>query len=249
MNMKVYQQLRNIVQTRGAGHLVLLDPDKQSINETAALAASCQEQGVDGFLIGGSLLFAADFDDVVRAVKKAVSVPVILFPGGMAQLSAHADAVLFMSLISGRNPHFLVGEQVRSAPIVKAMGLEPISTGYILIESGEMTSVAAMSDTRPLPRHKPEITVAHALAGQYLGMQCIYLEAGSGAKVSVPEPMIHAVRKTINIPLIVGGGIRTPESAKNKVQAGANFVVTGNVIEGQQDLSLIGEIAQAIHQC
>lgn len=243
----VYQKLQDIIQSRGAGHLVLLDPDKQTVNEIAEIATSCEKQGVDGFLIGGSLLFAANFDAVVQSVKEAVSVPVILFPGGLSQLSAHADAVLFMSLISGRNPHFLIGEQVRAAPIVKAIGLEAISTGYILIDSGEPTSVSAMSDTRPLPRNKPEIAAAHALAGQYMGMQCIYLEAGSGAKETVPERMIKIVRKTIDIPLIVGGGIRSPEVAMSKVQAGANIIVTGNVVEETADYSVVGKIADAVH--
>jgi phosphoglycerol geranylgeranyltransferase len=197
--------------------------------------------------MGGSLLFNDHFDRAVEAVKKAVRIPVILFPGSGRQLSRHADAVLFMSLISGRNAHFLIGEQVTSAPVVRALGLEAISMGYMLVESGATTAAEFMSDTRPLPRNKPDIAAAHALAAEYLGMKCVYLEAGSGAESPVPETIVIAVRKAVSIPVIVGGGIRIPDEAGARVRAGASFVVTGNVLEKSGDPLLIRRFADAVH--
>ncbi|MDD8019492.1 MAG: geranylgeranylglyceryl/heptaprenylglyceryl phosphate synthase, partial [Bacteroidota bacterium] len=148
---------------------------------------------------------------------------------------------------SGRNPQHLIGDQVAAAPIIKKIGLEAISTAYMLIESGKTTSAEFMSNTRPLPRHKPDITVAHALAAEILGFKMIYLEAGSGAQMSVPEEIIIAVKKYCTVPLIVGGGITTPEEAQKKVRAGANFIVTGNVLEKNGSTNLMKEFAQAIH--
>ena len=245
--MTTYQKLMDISEKKGAGHLVLLDPDKRSVEEWVKVAEACESHGVDGLLIGGSILFSTEFDSMVKSVKQAVSIPVILFPGNGRQLSQHADAVFFMSLISGRNPHYLIGEQVLSAPSVKALGLEPISTAYLLVESGGTTSVEFVSDTKPLPREKPEIAVAHGLAAEYLGFMFVYLEAGSGAKLSVPEEMIRAVSRSISIPVIVGGGVRTPEAAREKVKAGASFVVTGNVLEEEGNISLLGAFEDAIH--
>jgi len=243
----LYTKLKDLLKKKGAGFFVLLDPDKQPVEDIVSMAETCQANGVDGLLMGGSLLFSAVLDDMVKAIKQKVSIPVILFPGNGGQLSKHADAVLFLSLISGRNPHYLIGEQVLAAPLVRAMGLEPISTGYMLVESGGSTSVEFMSHTMPLPRSKPDIAVAHALAGEYLGMKLIYLEAGSGARLSVPEELITSVRQAITIPLIVGGGIQTPEEARSKVMAGASFVVTGDIIERKGNEGLIKEFSEAIH--
>jgi putative glycerol-1-phosphate prenyltransferase len=245
--MKTFKRLLNIKEKNHAGYFVLLDPDKKSIDELVDLAKICEDQGVDGLLIGGSLLFSVDFDQLILTIKRSVSIPVIIFPGNGRQLSGHADALLFLSLISGRNPNTLIGEQVHSAPLIHALGLEAISTGYMLIESGCTTAAEFMSNTRPIPRAKPEIAVAHALAAEYLGMKFIYLEGGSGAQNSVPEQMIKAIYKTISLPVIVGGGIRTPEEARSKVKAGASFIVTGNILEGNQDVCFIKALAQAIH--
>ncbi|HDQ45076.1 MAG TPA: geranylgeranylglyceryl/heptaprenylglyceryl phosphate synthase [bacterium] len=246
--MTTYDKLLRIKTDRGAGYLVLLDPDHRSVPELSAMARECEAQGADGFLIGGSLLFSDHFDALVRSIKEAVSKPVILFPGSSRQLSRHADAVLFMSLISGRNPQALIGEQVLAAPLVHALGIETISMGYMLVESGNVTAAQFMSNTSPIPREKPQIAVAHGLAGQYLGMKLLYLEAGSGAEKSVPETMIQAVSHTVSIPVIVGGGIRTPHDAAAKVRAGASFVVTGNVLESEENHSLVRAFAEAIHQ-
>ena len=245
--MSVYQNLLKIKKNKGAGYLILIDPDKRPFDDLLSLARQCEDQDVDGLLIGGSLLFISHFDKLVHDIKKEVSIPVILFPGSSRQLSEHADAVLFMSLISGRNPQTLIGEQVMAAPSVRALGIEPISMGYMLVESGQTTSAEFMSNTQPLPRNKPDIAVAHALAAEYLGMKLIYLEGGSGADYSVPEDMVYAVVQAVSIPVIVGGGIRTPGEAKKKVEAGASFVVTGNFFESQGNENLLHQFAKAIH--
>ena len=245
--MSVYQNLLNIKKNKGAGYLILIDPDKRPFDDLLSLARQCEDQDVDGLLIGGSLLFISHFDKLVHDIKKEVSIPVILFPGSSRQLSEHADAVLFMSLISGRNPQTLIGEQVMAAPSVRALGIEPISMGYMLVESGQTTSAEFMSNTQPLPRNKPDIAVAHALAAEYLGMKLIYLEGGSGADYSVPEDMVYAVVQAVSNPVIVGGGIRTPGEAKKKVEAGASFVVTGNFFENQGNENLLHQFAKAIH--
>ena len=245
--MTVWQRLLQVREKRGANYLVLLDPDRKQEKELALMARTCESAGADAILVGGSLLFSGTFDRAVETIHAAVSIPVILFPGAGSQLSAHADAVLFISIISGRNAHYLIGEQVLSAPLVKAMGLEAIGTGYMLVDSGGTTSVEFMSGTRPLPREKPDIAVAHALAAQYLGMPLVYLEAGSGAREPVPEQMVRAVTQTVSIPVMVGGGIQTPEQAAVQVQAGASFVVTGNALENDFDPGLVEAFARAVH--
>jgi len=245
--MKLLDRLLKIREKNGAGYFVLLDPDSGSVKDLVGLAQTCQESGVDALLVGGSLLFSNAFDTLIQEIKKAVTIPVILFPGDSRQLSKHADGLLFMSLISGRNPHYLIGEQVLSAPTIHALGLETIPTGYMLVESGKMTSVEFISNTKPLPRNKPDIAVAHALAAQYMGMQILYLEGGSGADHSVPIEMIQAVSQKINIPLIIGGGIRTAEQAKACVEAGASFIVTGTIIEKSNDSTILHTLAEAIH--
>jgi phosphoglycerol geranylgeranyltransferase len=162
-------------------------------------------------------------------------------------LSPHADAILYLSLISGRNANFLIGEQVKAAPRLRQYGIESISTGYMLIDSGRQTSVGFMSGTTPLPRDKFDLAWAHALAAEYLGMQLVYLEAGSGAEYPVPDRMIAAVKAHINIPVLVGGGITTPEIAAQKVEAGADFIVTGTAIENSRSQTLMKQFADAVH--
>ena len=162
-------------------------------------------------------------------------------------LTPHADAILYISLISGRNPNYLISEQVKAAPWIQRYALKPIPTGYMLIEGGNKTAVEFMSGTMPIPRDKPDIAGPHALAAQYLGMQMVYLEAGSGAKHSVPDGMIATVKEQISIPLIVGGGIRTPEIAAEKVEAGADFIVTGNILEKNGSFELMEAFANAVH--
>lgn len=248
-SMSVYQKLLKIKQNMGAGFLMLIDPDKTPPQNLPGLIEKARQAGVDAFLVGGSLLLTPDFDTYIKTFKKySKEKPVIIFPGGVHQISAHADAILFLSLLSGRNADHLVGTQVQASPIIHSLKLEPISTAYLLIESGEVTSAEFMSGTRPLPRHKPEITIAHALTAQYFGFKLLYLEGGSGAKYSVPAPMIRAIASTVDIPLIVGGGIRTPEVAAEKVEAGASFIVTGTIFETQNNPNFIKSFASAIHR-
>ncbi len=243
----IFENLISVKQQKGAGYLILIDPDKQSPEKTVQRAIDSEQNGADALLIGGSLLFSTQFDHLVSKVKEKLKIPVIVFPGSLRQISSYADAILFLVLISGRNPNNLIGEQVLAAPIIKALGIEPISTGYMLVESGRATAAEYMSNTRPIPRHKPEIAIAHTLAAEYMGMKLAYLEAGSGADLTVPNEMIYAVAKNVTIPLIVGGGIKKPEEAYEKVKAGASFLVTGNVLEEKSDFGLIRAFAQAIH--
>jgi len=246
--MQTYTKLLEIREKRGAGYIVLIDPDKLSLNDSIELAVRAEQEDADVIFIGGSLLSTPIFDELVKQIKAEVTIPVIIFPGGVQQISRYADAILFMSVISGRNPDLLIGQHVMGAPIVKMLSLEAIATGYMLIESGKMTSAEFMSNTKPIPRDKAQIAVAHALAAEYLGMKLIYLEAGSGALHPVPDEMIQAVARNAALPIIVGGGIRTPDVAKQKVAAGASFIVTGNVLEKSKRNGLIREFANAIHK-
>jgi len=227
----VYDHLLSVKAEKGAGFFVLLDPDRSKIAASRDQAKRCADAGVDALLIGTSLMMGNSFSEVVDAVSEVSNIPVIIFPGEKGQVAKSADAILFLSLLSGRNPEFIIGEQVRSAPLIKSIGLEAISTAYLLVDSGRMTSVEYMSNTKPIPSDKPEIAKAHAMAAELFGMKMVYLEAGSGAERAVPDDMIHAVSKSIDIPVIVGGGIRTPEAVASKVKAGASFVVVGNHFE------------------
>jgi phosphoglycerol geranylgeranyltransferase len=243
--MSIYQQLLNIKKEKGAGFFVLLDPDRLGIKEIVELAIKSEKGGADGFLVGSSLLLSSRFDESIKQIRSNVNLPVIIFPGNANQVSKYADAILFLSLVSGRNPHLLIGEQVKAAPMIKEFGIEPIPTGYLIIESGKATSVQFMSDTQPIPKDKPDIAKAHALAAEYLGMKFVFLEAGSGAENPVPDLVIQEIRDFISIPIIVGGGITKPEVAYKKVKNGASFVVIGNALE--KDDSIIKEFAEAIH--
>ncbi len=236
------------ITARGAAYLVLLDPDTKSPSENASLAGLAEEAGADVVLVGGSLSLSGRCGDTVAAVKAAVSIPVVIFPGNAGFVSEGADAVLFLSLVSGRNPQFLIGEHVLAAPAIRRMGLETIPTAYMLVDGGATTSVEFMSNTRPVPRDKPDIAMVHALAGQYLGMKLVFMDAGSGARRHVPEEMVTAVARYIDVPLMVGGGIRDPRSASALVRAGARLVVTGEVVERTGDASLLAEFAAAVHE-
>jgi phosphoglycerol geranylgeranyltransferase len=245
--MSIYEKLLQIKKEKGAGYVVLLDPDKQPLEQSVAIARLAESEGADIIFIGGSLLFFSIFDEFVKQIKENVNIPVILFPGSSSQISKYADAILFISIISGRNPEALIGQQVHGAPIIKMLNLEAISTGYMLIESGKTSSAEFMSNTRPIPREKNDIAVAHALAGEYLGMKLIYLEAGSGAPQPIPDEMIHTISKFVSLPLVVGGGITTPKIAQQKVKAGASFIVTGTAIEKNAAKGRIADFAKAIH--
>ncbi len=219
-------------QTNGRKLLaILLDPDKLPLEEIATKVASIHQLKADFILVGGSLLFTNVLDAFVREIKKHTNLPIILFPGSALQISNEADGILFLQLISGRNPEYLIGNHVIAAPLLQHTQLEVISTGYILVESGRETTASYISNTKPIPAHKPEIAMATALAGQYLGHQLIYLDGGSGALHPVPESMIALVRKNIHLPIVVGGGIRNRKQLDAAYEAGADLVVIGTAFE------------------
>lgn len=224
---------------------VLIDPDKVNNTLLDKLIELSIRAHVDYLLVGGSLVISNHLNECILHIKKSCDIPVILFPGSSSQVSRHADALLYLSVISGRNPELLIGQHVVSAPFVKQSGLEIISTGYMVIDGGAPTTVSYISNTSPIPSDKNEIAMCTAMAGEMLGMKLIYMDAGSGARKSIGEPMIEKVASCIEVPLIVGGGIYSPEKAYVNCKAGADIVVVGNAIE--KDSSLITEMGAAIH--
>jgi len=209
----------------------LVDPDKAEDNHLKALCKLAEEQGVALFLVGGSLLTGGDLETTISTLKSYSSIPVVIFPGSPSQISEAADALLFLSLLSSRNPEMLIGQQVVAAPYLYKKNIEVISTAYLLIEGGRQTTASYISNSNPIPANKAEIAAFTALAGEYLGMSQVYLDAGSGAQNEVPPKMIEAVRKKIDVPLIVGGGIDSPAKIAAAHQAGADLVVIGNALE------------------
>ncbi|MEO9144503.1 MAG: geranylgeranylglyceryl/heptaprenylglyceryl phosphate synthase [Ginsengibacter sp.] len=224
---------------------VLIDPDKVDNHKMRQLIKLSISAGVDYFLVGGSLVISNYLDECVQIIKRNCSVPVLLFPGSSTQVSKYADALLYLSLISGRNPELLIGQHVVSAPAIRQSGLEIMSTGYMVIDGGAPTTVSYISNATPLPADKNEIAMCTAMAGEMLGMKLIYMDAGSGAKRPITEGMIELVSNAIKVPLIVGGGITDPEKAYRNCKAGADIIVVGNAIE--KDESLIMEMASAVH--
>jgi len=215
------------------------------MNKVDRVLKLAMDAHVDYFFIGGSLIVNDMLDKLLLTIKENCDIPLILFPGNSQQLSYRADGILFLSLISGRNPELLIGNHVIAAPYLKMSQLEVMSTGYMLIDGGIETTVSYMSNTRPIPANKNDIAMSTALAGEYLGMKMIYMDAGSGANVPIQESMIEDVSLAISIPLIVGGGIKTPEKAASNVRAGADLIVVGNAIE--KDPELIIDMSLAIH--
>jgi putative glycerol-1-phosphate prenyltransferase len=245
MQNRIYESLVLRKSKGQKSFAVLVDPDKvdaAAIDDLITLATAAK---VDYFLVGGSLVISNHLDEVVKRFKDKTDIPIILFPGSPSQLSNYADALLYLSLISGRNPELLIGQHVISAPFVKQSGLEIMSTGYMVIDGGAPTTVSYISNASPIPADKNEIAMCTAMAGEMLGMKLIYMDAGSGAKRPINETMIHLVARSINVPLVVGGGISNPEKAYLNCKAGADVIVVGNAIE--KDTSLIKEMAAAIH--
>ncbi|MEN0005940.1 MAG: geranylgeranylglyceryl/heptaprenylglyceryl phosphate synthase [Bacteroidota bacterium] len=241
----IYQDL---VSNKKAGRkqfAVLIDPDNVQLATIPKLVDLAHQAGVDYFFVGGSLILNDHLDSCVHQLKRYSSIPVVLFPGSTFQLSYAADAVLFLSLISGRNPELLIGKQVTAAPYLQQSQLEVLPTGYMLVDGGALTSVSYISHTFPIPHNKTPIAVATALAGTMLGLRLIYMDAGSGAQKPISNSMIKAVSQNVDVPLIVGGGIRTPETAYEKARAGADVIVVGNAIE--RDPALLLDLAHAIH--
>jgi phosphoglycerol geranylgeranyltransferase len=224
---------------------VLIDPDKVNDEKMRQLIKLAVAARVDYFLVGGSLVISNYLDKCVQFIKQNCAIPVLLFPGSPTQVSKYADALLYLSLISGRNPELLIGQHVVSAPVIKQSGLEIISTGYMVIDGGAPTTVSYISNATPIPSDKNEIAMCTAMAGEMLGMKLIYMDAGSGAKRAITESMIEKVAACIAVPLIIGGGITDPEKAYLNCKAGADIIVVGNAIE--KDASLIMEMASAVH--
>lgn len=224
------------------GLLVLVDPDKWS--EESAQNLSDFPVPVDFFLVGGSLLTSNRMAETVEEVKNTTGKPVVLFPGSAMQVVAGADAILFLSLISGRNADLLIGQHVQAAPLVREARLEVVPTGYMLIESGKLTTAHYISGTLPIPADKPDIAACTAMAGEMLGLKALYMDAGSGAAKPISSETIKSVRASVDLPLIVGGGIRSAEDAERILEAGADYIVIGNAFENNSSDSLAAEIAE-----
>lgn len=224
---------------------VLIDPDKTDTEGLLELIQIAEEAKTDFFFVGGSLLTNDSLDSCIQTIKKNSDIPVVLFPGNTMQINQHADGILFLSLISGRNAEMLIGKHVIAAPFLKHSKLEILSTAYMLVESGKPTAVSYMSNTTPIPHDKNDIAICTAIAGEMLGFKLIFMDGGSGAEKPINASMISEVSKNISIPLIVGGGIKTPEKALENCRAGADIIVVGNSIE--KDRNLIRMISEAIH--
>ena len=251
----IYKTIINNKNSNKKQFALLIDPDKhnsdiQTYQERKSgllsIIEAANDAKVDFVLIGGSLILHT-IDNVIALIKKNCSVPVILFPGSLFQISEKADGILLLSLISGRNPDFLIGNQVIAAPLLKKSGLEIIPTGYMLIESGKTTSVEYISNTKPIPHEKNDIAIATAIAGEMLGNKLIYLEAGSNAPQPISSKMIAEIKKNINVPLIVGGGIKTKDQITEICKAGADIIVVGTAIEN--DLTLLKDFSAIVHRC
>lgn len=226
---------------------VLIDPDKiDDVSSLQRLINLCSENCVDYFFVGGSLITTNNFSQLVKFIKDNSSIPLLLFPGSSIQIDQHADAILLLSLISGRNPDLLIGQHVTAAPILRNSKLEILPTGYMLINSGRTTSAAYISNTLPIPEDKYTLAACTAMAGEMLGLQIIYLDAGSGAERPVSQKMISSVRKAVNTPIIVGGGINNRHKAIEALNAGADIIVIGNALE--KDPDLITEISGSVYE-
>lgn len=244
MKQDLYNNLVERKKQNKKSFAVLIDPDGVDVNSIEKIISISLEANVDYFFVGGSLVLSNKLDECIQQLKKS-QIPVILFPGSPSQVSKYADALLYLSLISGRNPELLIGQHVVSAPFVKNSGLEIIPTGYMVVDGGAPTSVSYMSNAAPLPADKTDIAMCTAMAGEMLGLKIIYMDAGSGAKFPISEKMIEKVSSNIEVPLIIGGGIIDPEKAYLNCKAGADVIVVGNAIE--KDANLIKEMCAAVH--
>ncbi|MGY8931515.1 MAG: phosphoglycerol geranylgeranyltransferase, partial [Flavobacteriales bacterium] len=229
--MSIYN---NILKSKKEGKkifAILIDPDKQTNEELLETVNIANNSNVDYFFVGGSLLINNSLEQSILTIKSNSSIPVVLFPGNAMQVSENADAILFLSLISGRNPEMLIGQQVITAPLLKQTDLEVLSTGYMLIDSGKPTTVSYMSNTTPIPYEKNYVAACTAMAGEMLGLKLIFMDGGSGAKTPISSQMIKSVSDNVDVPLIIGGGICSADKALENCQAGADIIVVGNAIE------------------
>lgn len=226
-------------------HMTLVDPEKITSKQASIVAKNSSRSGTTAIMIGGSTFISQDhLNSVVKSIKQTVEIPIILFPNNITGINQNADAIWFMSLLNSVDPYFLMGAQILGAPLVKKLDLEPISLGYIIVGDGGTAGI--IGKALPIPYSKPELAIAHALAGQYLGMHFIYLEGGSGTRTPVPPKIIRAVKNVLDIPLIVGGGIKNKEQAIAAVSAGADIIVTGNLIESNDANQKMSEIINGI---
>lgn len=235
----ILPHLQSLKTQRQKGLTVLMDPDKTSIELGILLAQRAAAAGVDFLLVGGSLIQDDAINHLIPALKAHTDLEVVIFPGSISQIVPSADGMLFLSLISGRNPDYLIGRQVEAAPLLRQTELEILPTGYMLIEAGNMTTVRYISNTLPIPRQKPDVAMCTALAGEMLGLRLIYMDGGSGAQWPVPSDMIELVASQLHIPLMVGGGIRSVEEASRIWQAGADMIVVGTAIEDDPEAELL----------
>ncbi|OUV70006.1 MAG: geranylgeranylglyceryl/heptaprenylglyceryl phosphate synthase [Flavobacteriales bacterium TMED123] len=243
--MNIYNNIIENKKANKKSFALLIDPDKQDEKQLISIIKKAEKAKTDYFFVGGSLLTHDSLDACLKTLKAHANIPVILFPGNAMQVNEKADAILFLSLISGRNAEMLIGKQVITAPILKQSSLEVLPTGYMLIDSGKPTTVSYMSNTTPIPSDKDAVAACTAMAGEMLGLQLIFMDGGSGAKKPISEQMITAVSKSVDAPLIIGGGIINGKKAIANCKAGADIVVVGNAIE--KDENLIAEIANAVH--
>jgi phosphoglycerol geranylgeranyltransferase len=244
----ILRQLKALKAEGKKAFAILIDPDKLAPEGLPTLAAKINAAGIDFVFVGGSLLVNERIREIVPALKAALRPPLILFPGNLLQITPGADAILFLSLISGRNPDLLIGNHVIAAPLLKQSGMEVLPTGYMLVESGRATSVNYMSNTQPIPHDKPEIAACTAMAGELLGLQLLYMDGGSGAERTITTEMISAVAGAVEIPLIVGGGIRSKKQAEAVLKAGADVIVVGNAFEVDSENPLMFDIPELIAQ-
>jgi putative glycerol-1-phosphate prenyltransferase len=241
---KTYQKLID-ARRKAPGFLWLVDPDKIDADNPDPRWVRAGEIGVTAFLVGSSQDDKANLDKPLAILREHATLPLILFPGSASQVSPHFDAVLFLSLLSGRNPEYLVGEQVKGTPLIRAYGIEPIPTGYILVDTGTETSVAKRSETKPIPEDNVDLICDHVLCAEFMGHALVYLEAGSGARKPIARSVIERVRAETSIPLIVGGGLKTPAACANAVSAGADFVVVGTALENDRSVDLLTTMVEA----
>ncbi len=246
--MSIYNSILNKSSQNQKMFGVLIDPDKQNVAELLKTVELCNNSGVDFFFVGGSIITKGDFNQTCRLIKENTQKPVIIFPGSPNQISKYADSILFLSLISGRNPELLIGSHVAATPKLQKLDIEIIPTGYLLVDCGTQTTAIYVSETNPIPHNNAEIAATTALAGEYLGLKLTYIDGGSGAKKCISTNMITKTKESISGPLIIGGGIRTPEAAKEIYKAGADIIIVGNAAEKNRNLiTQIAEMKEAFN--
>ena len=247
---KIERYLLRSIREKGSIFIPLIDPEEVTSESASLIAEEGEKAGASAIMVGGSTLVSAeDLDEIVKSIKKSVNIPIILFPNNITGISRYADAIWFMSLLNSADPYFIIGAQVLAAPLIKKLRIEPIPLGYMIL--GEGGAAAVIGKACPIPYNKSGLAAAHALAAQYLGMRFIYLEGGSGVSKPVPSNIIKMVKSTVNLPLLVGGGVRTGVQAKEIVHAGADIVVASTALEESDPQSLrikIKEIVEGIKE-